>query len=400
AAVYYGVYFYPYTKPGVDPVFAVVGGEEVIIARPNDQNGIETIRAFRDDVGFGGEGLCAACWTRDKQTGDPLLAVGGSGSVIKILNVRTGESVQTLIGHGEELMDIVTSPLDQSIIVTTGADTTIRFWSIDPKHQKQPCSIICAGEGHRETVLTIAFHATGRYLLSGGMDHSVNLWAIPENAGEAAGTDKPLRIMYPHFSTAMIHSNYVDCVAFHGDYIISKSANENKIVLWAIQNFNSKEPPPPSEKAPTTHEYRDTRSAFGGTFERILQFQALDTDPFFMRFGFFAHPHMHPILAMGNIHGKVFLWDFTMIEDYGKGAGLGDDRDSSTPGGTPVGSGGTKPVHPKRDDISELFGTIKPHHTLDIPRVKSTIRHIAFSSSGNYMVVVGENNNITICKRW
>jgi len=109
---------------------------------------------------------------------------------------------------------------------------------------------------------------------------------------------------------------------------------------------------------------------------------------------------MHPILAMGNIHGKVFLWDFTMIEDYGKGAGLGDDRDSSTPGGTPVGSGGTRPAHPKRDDISELFGTIKPHHTLDIPRVKSTIRHIAFSLSGNYMVVVGENNNITICKRW
>ena len=52
-------------------------------------------------------------------------------------------------------MDLVTSPLDQSIIATTGGDTTIRFWSIDPRHRKQPCSIICAGEGHRETVLTI-----------------------------------------------------------------------------------------------------------------------------------------------------------------------------------------------------------------------------------------------------
>jgi len=69
-------------------------------------------------------------------------------------------------------------------------------------------------------------------LLSGGMDHAINLvgranglfprcgqsayqtqWVIPEDAIEAAGTDKPRRIMYPHFSTAKIHSDYVDkCV--------------------------------------------------------------------------------------------------------------------------------------------------------------------------------------------
>jgi WD40 repeat protein len=52
-------------------------------------------------------------------------------------------------------MDIVASPVDQNIIVSTGADTTIRFWSLDPAHKKQPCSIILAGEGHRETVLNI-----------------------------------------------------------------------------------------------------------------------------------------------------------------------------------------------------------------------------------------------------
>jgi len=60
-------------------------------------------------------------------------------------------------------MDLVTSPIDQGIIVTTGADTTIRFWSLDPAHQKQPCSIVCAGEDHRETVLTIV-GIRGRYV--------------------------------------------------------------------------------------------------------------------------------------------------------------------------------------------------------------------------------------------
>lgn len=62
--------------------------------------------------------------------------------------------VQQLM-EGQEIMDLATSPIDQSIIVTTGADTAIRFWSIDPKHEKQPCAIICSGEGHRETILTI-----------------------------------------------------------------------------------------------------------------------------------------------------------------------------------------------------------------------------------------------------
>ena len=59
-------------------------------------------------------------------------------------------------------MEIVTSPLDQNIVVTASADTTIRFWSIDRKHKKQPCFLMCAGEGHRETVLSVVSTASQR----------------------------------------------------------------------------------------------------------------------------------------------------------------------------------------------------------------------------------------------
>lgn len=181
-------------------------------------------------------------------------------------------------------------------------------------------------------------------------------------------------------------------------------------MLWSIQNFDSKQPPPSSEKAPTTYEYRDTRSAFGGSFERIMQFQATDTQPFFMRFGFFAAPFMHPILAMGSVSGKVYLWDLYMIEKFGRGAGTTSCIEKGTPvdpgigsvGGNSANSGGRTlhgKVTIKKDDLSELFGTIKPHHVLEIPKVKSTIRHIGFSPDGVYMVVVGENSNITICRR-
>ena len=69
--------------------------------------------------------------------------------------VTGGEGEGRKLMEGQEIMDLVTSPIDQSIIVSTGADTSIRFWSIGPKHVKQPCAIICSGEGHRETILTI-----------------------------------------------------------------------------------------------------------------------------------------------------------------------------------------------------------------------------------------------------
>jgi polycomb protein EED len=270
-------------------VFAVVGGPETVVARPHAIKGIEIIQYFLDDLKFNEE-LCMAAWTKDMATGAPLLAVGGRAGIIKLLNVKTGKVVRTLSGHSDEITEILLSPQSQALLASAYADSTVRIWPLDPAHDHQPCALICAREGHRETVLSIAFHASGRYLLSGGMDHIINLWALPDLPDkETTGTDKPITLVYPHFSTSMVHSNYVDCLAFHGDLILSKAANKCKIVLWSIQNFTSRIPPPPADKAPTTHERSETWSAFGGAFERLLQFSIPDTEPFFMRFGFFGH---------------------------------------------------------------------------------------------------------------
>lgn len=72
------------------------------MARPNDVNGIEVIQHFKD-VGERNpeearhEELYAMSWTRDKRTGDPLIAVGGRGMVVKVLNVLTGKVQQVLL---------------------------------------------------------------------------------------------------------------------------------------------------------------------------------------------------------------------------------------------------------------------------------------------------------------
>ncbi|RPB09643.1 WD40 repeat-like protein [Morchella conica CCBAS932] len=327
---YYGAYFYPYTPPGVDPVFAVVGGREAIIARPHPSRGIEIIHYFHDDLFFPTEALCSACWTRCTRTGAPLLAVGGAAGIIKIINIRTGKVQQTLVGHGDEIMEILVSPINQDILASASADSTVRLWNISAEYERQPCALICAGEGHRETILSIAFHASGRYLLSGGMDHIVNLWILP--SAMPAGRDDPVVLHYPHFATSMVHSNYIDCLAWHGDVVLSKAAKESRIVLWSIQGFNSRVDPSVWGAPPTTHEFRETRSVFGAGFERLVMFECRDTEPFFMRFGFWGGRGMHPVLAMGSTLG----------------------------------------------------------------RVRSPVRHIAFSVGGEYMVMVGEQSMITV----
>jgi len=77
----------------------------------------------------------------------------------------------------------------------------VRIWSLDPAHDAQPCAAILEGDGHRETVLSLvkdpldgsiqdftnnhkSFHSGGRYLLSGGIDHLINLVCLFPNASK------------------------------------------------------------------------------------------------------------------------------------------------------------------------------------------------------------------------
>src|SRR5271163_4074597 len=182
------------------------------------------------------------------------------------------------------------------------------------------------------------------YMLSGGMDHAVCLWICPILHQQTPRipapinaipptTDLPERYSYPHVSTTAIHTDYVDCVDFHNDFILSKSSRENRIVLWHILGFDSQRKYENREsmiQPTTTHEYKETRSAFGDSVVRLMQFDIRNCEPWFMKFGVFSYPldllsrvndkdrgtspqdgkvSASTHLAMGNSVGHVYTWD-------------------------------------------------------------------------------------------
>jgi polycomb protein EED len=231
------------------------------------------------------------------------------------------------------------------------------------------------------------------------MDHAVCLWVcpilfqstlrIPAPANVIPPTtDLPERYSYPHVSTTAIHSDYVDCVDFHNDFILSKCSREGKIVLWQIHGFDSQRKYEDTSKIiqpPTTHEWKETRSAFGGPVERLMQFDIHHCEPWYMKFGVFSSP-VDPVklpnlvgpglgtyLAMGNGQGQVYVWDLAAYEITvsQKGDQLGKT-------------------------LTDPFTLMKPHAILTVPKLRKMIRMMAWSVWGDWLVAVGDTGLLCV----
>ncbi|EHA52070.1 hypothetical protein MGG_06028 [Pyricularia oryzae 70-15] len=328
---FFDVKFYPWNPQGSPEIFAAASKKHVLICRlqhtaqPN-KNPCEIIRVIRDDDHDALDYSCT--WSRDAKTEAPLLCIGGRGNNVKVYDVIKGTLALTLAGHGDGIIDLITSPANPLIIASASDDTTARIWSLDPIHSEQPCVGILGGENHSWYLLSIAFHQTGRYILSAGHDRVISMWTLPDFPNQHM--ERPIVVYYPHFLTNEIHPNLIDCVSFYGDNVLSRACHEDCIVMWRIEGFSSHDPPPAALDAPTNYDPSQlTRSSFvrqtdtkscPRPYTRLMTFHTKGCGvQFYMRFSMLQRKGMHPVLAFGNAGSKIMFWDmarFTAYADY------------------------------------------------------------------------------------
>jgi len=190
-------------------------------------------------------------------------------------------------------------PLRPSWLLSASRDHSLRLWHVG----SGVLALIMAGEGgHRAEVISCDWHLSQRCTaVSGGMDGCVKVWApddglfarlapalLPPPAGPGAPQPprpRPLRLQAPRFSTQRVHQNFVDCVRFVGDAVLSKSV-DSRILLWLPES--------------------DPGRAQAGHFRQLALCELQEADLWFTRFGLDARRRL---LACGNSQGGVRLWD-------------------------------------------------------------------------------------------
>jgi polycomb protein EED len=372
---FYDIKFWPYRNANPEePIFAVAAQKKIYIGRLSEdpEIGLTLLQELHDeqageDPEKAGLNSCAWCYIDPSQ---PLLAVAGGSGLVKIIDVLEGTCFTVLVGHGHgTINDIATHPRYPWLVATASMDKSIRIWDLrryDHRHES-PTIVICGqGTGHAEGVLTISWHSSGRYLASGGHDQRVCVWTIPDLSDSSPlwkeispeyrkrSSNEVKIIYYPHFISMAVHTAFVDCIKFFGDLIISRAADELRIVLWKITGFDSSLPPPRSATAPKTQDYLDTRNGFlkrittiaSGVetieldpqyvdtppYERLLEFRAPFSEVFYLRFGLLLpserYPDLHPTLTFGNAAGELRFWDLSRLS-LGHAGGV-DEKVAST----------------------------------------------------------------------
>lgn len=260
------------------------------------------------------------CWSADPETGQQILAVAGLRGIVRIINPTTMTCPKHYIGHGQAINELIFHPKQPFVLLSASKDYSLRLWNI----QSDVCIAIFGGvEGHRDEVLSADFDVTGDRIMSCGMDHSLKLWRLDKlpisdtilasytfNANKSARPFSTVHEHFPDFSTRDLHSNYVDCVKWLGEFVLSKvecffprlirSINgfffqscENSIVCWKPGRIDDVAVAP-------------VRTAGGDTISIIHRFEYKACEIWFIRF---ALDYWRKFMALGNQNGKTFLWD-------------------------------------------------------------------------------------------
>ncbi|KAJ8747511.1 hypothetical protein K2173_009248 [Erythroxylum novogranatense] len=269
-------------------VFATVGGNRVTVYQCLEGGVVAVLQSYVDEDKD--ESFYTVSWACNTD-GTPFVVAGGINGIIRVVDASNEKIYKSFVGHGDSINEIRTQPLKPSLVVSASKDESVRLWNV----QTGICILIFAGAGgHRNEVLSVDFHPSDIYrIASCGMDNTVKIWSMKEFwtyvEKSFTWTDLPSKfptkyVQFPVF-IASVHSNYVDCNRWLGDFILSKSV-DNEIVLWE---------PKMKEQSPGE-----------GTVDILQKYPVPECDIWFIKFSYDFH---YNAAAIGNREGKIYVWE-------------------------------------------------------------------------------------------
>ena len=110
------------------------------------------------------------------------LLTSESNTVIRLINLTTGQAARSFVGHKKPVLSAALSP-DEAFLVSGGEDRAIHLWSVSTGE------LVRLLRAHTAGVRAVTFSPDGRYIASGGDDQTIKLWHGADPGG--AATPRP-----------------------------------------------------------------------------------------------------------------------------------------------------------------------------------------------------------------
>jgi WD40 repeat protein len=114
-----------------------------------------------------------------------MLASAGIEKKVDLWDWKTGKLIRSLGPYGNAIEAIAFSPDAQRIVFSpdayaasapvteqTGVKNSLRVWDLNGKQVGKTL------QGHRDTIISVAFSPSGQTLISGSWDHTIKIWNV------------------------------------------------------------------------------------------------------------------------------------------------------------------------------------------------------------------------------
>jgi WD40 repeat protein len=310
-----------------------------------------------------------------------LLVSGGGDLIIKVWDLQSATELRSLRGHSDWVSSVCFGA-DSRFILTASVDKTAKVWELSNEETAPPV-------GHTRRLNTLAVSPNGKWLASGGEDHTIKIWDM------ASGQEQ---------YTLTEHTDNVRAVAFDssGERLVS-GGDDRKLRIWDLKTqrvlktldcdgtvgvivFNTKgdkflvwyyRPGIGSQTATTVQVYDRDGVALDTFTEREKQISCLSFTP------------SGNMVALGSTDGTVRIRDLA-----NKGERVGGDMPVHQKGMgdlvfTPDGK---KLITGDEDGEIKIWDLAKREAIKTISAHKGRLFGIAMSPDGKRFVSVGPND--------